>query len=273
MDFWTAIWQSIVLGTVQGLTEFLPVSSSGHLSLLHKLFGEDFGGNSLFFDIMLHVGTLLAVVIVLRKEIFALFRKPYQTLLMLLVATVPAGVVGLLFSDRINAAFSGENGVLWLAVCFAFTAILLLACEEVSSRRKTTRPLGWGSAMTMGVIQAIALFPGISRSGSTISAGVFSGADRKEVARFSFLLSIPVILGSALVNGIDVVKTPEAVTQIGAAGFTGIAVGMVCAAVSGFFAIKFMLRIVERANYKWFSLYLLALSLVSLSLCAAGVIS
>ena len=272
MEYLTAIWQSIILGTVQGLTEFLPVSSSGHLALLHRILGADFGGNTLFFDIMLHVGTLIAVVAVLWRDILELFKKPFKTLLILIVATIPAGVVGLLFNGWIEDVTNGPYGVVILSCCFAVTAVLLLVTEHVAKKRQETQPFGWKHGICMGLVQAVALFPGISRSGSTVAAGVLSGAERKSVAHFSFLMSIPVILGSALVSGIDVVKQPEIVTSIGGSGLVGIAVGVVFAAVSGFFAVKFMLRVIEKANYKWFSLYLALLAVTCLSLYAAGVI-
>lgn len=272
MEYWTAIWQSIILGTVQGLTEFLPVSSSGHLSFLHKVIGADFGGNELFVDVMLHMGTLIAVVVVMRKQILALFKKPFKTLIMLVVATVPAALVGYLCNDAIDAVFNGEGGMLYLGLCFAVTAVMLMVCEIISKRRKMLYPFGWRSAVPMGLMQAIALFPGISRSGSTITAGVLSGGKREDVANFSFLLSIPVILGGALLSGIDVVRDADAVAAVGASGFVGLAFGVVCAAVSGFFAIKFMLRIIAKANYKWFSLYLALLCVVCLTLFCTGVV-
>lgn len=261
MEFWNVIWKSVVLGTVQGLTEFLPVSSSGHLLFLHKLLGEDFGGNALFFDIMLHFGTLIPVVIVFRRDILALFQKPFKTLLMLLVATIPAGVVGLLFNDKIDAVMNGENGLLYLALCFSVTAALLLVCELVAKKRKQTRTLGWRNSVPMGLMQAVALFPGISRSGSTIVAGVVSGARAEDVTKFSFLMSIPVILGSALVSLKDVIGDPASVTALGASGAIGVVVGVICAAVSGFFAVKVMLKVIRKANYKWFGAYLIFMSL------------
>lgn len=272
MEYWTAIWQSMILGTVQGLTEFLPVSSSGHLELLHRLMGADFGGNTLFVDIILHLGTLLAVVVVLRKEIAELFRKPFSRLFMLVAATVPAGLTGLLFRDGIDSLMQGSGGVALLALFFAITAVLLITAQTVSERRKHCVPLGWKHALLMGAAQACALFPGISRSGSTIVAGVLSGAEKRDVARFSFLMSIPIILASALLSVIDVVQAPETVTTIGGAGFVGIAVGFVCSAVSGFFAVKWMLRIVQNADYKWFSLYLLLLSAICITLSCAGIL-
>lgn len=272
MEYWTAIWQSIILGTVQGLTEFLPVSSSGHLSLMHRLLGADFGGNQLFVDIMLHLGTLIAVAIVMRKQILALFKKPFKTLIMLIVATIPAALTGFLFSDAIDGVFNGEGGLLFVGICFVVTALLLLAAEIVSKRRKTLYPFGWRNAIPMGIMQAVALFPGISRSGSTIVAGVVSGGKREEVANFSFLMSIPVILGSALLSGIDLIREPGTASAIGTSGFIGLIFGVVFAAVSGYFAIRVMLKLIAKANYKWFSLYLALLAVVCISLFASRTI-
>lgn len=261
MEYWTAIWQSILLGTVQGLTEFLPVSSSGHLELLHRLLGADFGGNTLFVDIVLHLGTLISVVIVLRKEIIMLFRKPFRWLYMIVAATVPAGIVGLLFHKEIESLMSGVYGISFLAVFFAITAILLVLTEYAIQRQKCRSAFGWKHSLSMGVAQAFALFPGISRSGATIAAGIISGAEKREVVRFSFLMSVPIILASVFLSTIDIIRAPAALTQLGGAGCVGLAVGFVSSAVSGLFAIKAMLRIVQRSNYKWFSLYLILLSL------------
>ena len=273
MGLWEAIWKSSILGAVQGLTEFLPVSSSGHLTLLQHLLQFDLeGGSMTFINIMMHLGTLIAVIVVFWKDILALFKKPFKTLLMLIAATIPAGVVGLLFNDEIDALFSGENAVLYLSVCFALTALLLLICEMAAKRRKVQKPLGWGSAAAMGLMQAVALFPGISRSGSTIVAGTLVGTRREDVAKFSFLMSIPVILGSFAAEAFGIVREPSSVAGIGTNGVIGMAVGVVLAAVFGFFAIKLMLRVIRKANYVWFSVYLTALSVVCFSLCAAGVL-
>lgn len=271
MGLWESIWKSGVLGIVQGLTEFMPVSSSGHLTLL-QILGLNFGeGMTMFINILMHLGTLVAVVIVFWRDILALFKKPFKTLLMLIVATIPAGVVGMLFSDKIEAFFSGETALLNLAVCFAVTALLLLVCELVAKRQKKPHALGWGTSVSMGVMQAVALFPGISRSGSTIVAGTLAGAKREEVARFSFIMSIPVILGSFLVETYDIIKEPSVVADIGANGFVGIAFGVVLSAVFGFLAIKLMLKAIRKANYMWFSVYLLCLSLTCFWLNALGI--
>ena len=139
MTIWEAIWKSIVLGTVQGLTEFLPVSSSGHLVFLQKLLGYNLeGGGMTFVNVMLHLGTLLAVLVVFRKDIVVLFRRPLKPLLMLVVATIPAGIVGLLFDDKIEAIFAGEKGLYYLSICFAATALMLLLCEVIATLPRMT---------------------------------------------------------------------------------------------------------------------------------------
>ena len=273
MGLWEAIWKSSILGVVQGLTEFLPVSSSGHLTLLQRVLGFDMGdGTMTLINIMMHLGTLIAVIVVFWRDILDLFKKPFKTLLMLIVATIPAGVIGLIFSDQIDMLFSGEDGILYLSVCFALTALLLVVCEMIAKRQKVQKPLGWGSSVAMGVMQAVALFPGISRSGATIVAGTIAGTKREEVAKFSFLMSIPVILGSFAVEVLGIIREPESVAGFGTNGIVGMIVGILLAMVFGFLAIKLMLKVIRKANYVWFSVYLVALSVVCFSLCAAGVI-
>ncbi len=271
MDIWNTIWQSILLGTVQGLTEFLPVSSSGHLTFLQKVLGYDLGG-TVFVNVMLHLGTLIAVVAVFWRDIVNLFHRPIKPLLMLIAATVPAGVVGLLFNDKIDEIFSGAQSLLYLAICFAATATELLVCELVARRRKKTAPLGWRHTVPMGLMQAVALFPGISRSGSTIVAGTVTGARTEDVAKFSFLMSIPVILGSVAVETYGVIKEP---VFTGSAGeiVLGVTLGVIFAALTGFFAIKVMLKVIGKANYKWFAFYLVLLSMTCFWLDALGVVA
>lgn len=266
-------WQALVLGLTQGLTEFLPVSSSGHLTLLQRVFGVDVGGAELFFNIILHIGTLISVCIIFWRDILALFKKPYKTLLYLVVATVPAGAVGLLLDDVIEDSVMGGKYVgAVLAVFFAVTASVLFATEVFAKRRESLRlPLCWRTTLPMGLAQAVAVLPGISRSGSTICAGTFAGGDRDEVAKFSFLMSVPVILGSflvSLVKGIADRETGLAYSfQVAGPQFGWcIAIGLIASAISGLFAIKVMLTAIKKANYKWFSLYLVLLSIACIVL-------
>lgn len=269
-------WQALVLGLTQGLTEFLPVSSSGHLTFLQRVLGVDIGGAELFFNIILHLGTLVAVCIIFWRDILALFKKPFKTLLYLVVATIPAAIVGLLLDDVIEDTLMGGAYVgVVLAVFFTVTAVVLFATEVFAKRRKNVLPLCWRTTLPMGVAQAVAILPGISRSGSTIAAGTFAGGDAEEVSKFSFLMSVPVILGSflvSLVKGIIDKETGFAYSFEVAGPQFGwcIAIGLIVSAISGLFAIKVMLAAIKKANYKWFSLYLVLLAIACVVLQCLG---
>ena len=251
------IWQAIVLGAVQGLAEFLPVSSSGHLILMQRWLGVTEGG--LFFDVMLHIGTLIPVFIVFFKQIIGLFRKPFNKLLWLVLASIPAALTGFLLSDYIEGAFYGgdELAACLLAGTFLLTAAELLASEIVQKKRNLELPLSLKSAAVMGVFQGVAIVPGLSRSGTVISGGCFMGVNREENADFAFLMSIPVILGAALVSGYKAVKGGITIEVL------PIIAGMVTAAITGYIAIKVMLKVIKKADYKWFSLYLVIMAAAS----------
>lgn len=262
------IWEAIFLGLVQGLAEFLPISSSGHLVFFQTVLNIEEA--DLFFDVMLHVGTLFAVFFVFWRDILELFRKPFRTLLYLIVATIPAAIVGFLFSDEIEEIFYGGE---WLGVFFLLTAVMMFACELVAKRRKKTYPLCWRTTVPMGLMQAVAVLPGISRSGSTIAAGVFAGAETRTVSKFSFLMSVPVILGSAVLELKDLIFDggfQSSVAEYPSAGMfiACVLIGVAVAAVSGLFAIKVMLKVINTGNYKWFSLYLVLLSVACFILSA-----
>ena len=244
------ILESIVLGIVQGLTEFLPVSSSGHLVLLQNIFG--ISEPQLFFDTMLHLGTLVAVVAVMWTDIFDLFRKPFSKLGYLIIASIPAVVFVLLFKDFFEGTFSG----IYLGYGFLFTAFILTLSETLAKRSRKKRPLSAGSAVVMGVMQGIAIFPGISRAGSTIAGGLLSGLDRKKAASFSFLMSIPVILGSVILQGYDILKDSSISID-----WAPTIIGTVCAAISGYFAVKFMLALIQRKRLYGFAIYVVVLGI------------
>lgn len=252
------IWQAIILGAVQGFAEFLPVSSSGHLILIQRWLGVSEGG--LFFDVMLHIGTLIPVFIVFFKDIIGLFKKPFNKMLMLIIATIPAMLTGLLLGDVVEGAFYGGDllAACLLALTFVLTATELFVSEIVSKKRQSELPLGYKNALAMGVAQSIAIVPGLSRSGTVISAGCYTGLDRKENANFTFLMSIPVILGAALLSGIKVIKDGATIEVL------PLVFGMATAMVTGYIAIKVMLKIIKKANYKWFSLYLLIMATASI---------
>ncbi|MGI6004578.1 MAG: undecaprenyl-diphosphate phosphatase [Christensenellales bacterium] len=253
------ILEAVILGLVQGLSEFLPISSSGHLVLVQKLLGMSDTQELFFFNIMLHVGTLAAVASVFYKDIWSYIRRPFSRVpMMLVLSAVPALIVALLFNDFIEASFGGQ----FLGACFLLTAVILFVSEALAGRTASRRPLEdmkWYDSVFIGTAQALAIFPGVSRSGSTISAGLVQGFDRRETGKFSMLMSMIAILGSTV---LEVPKVIEAGTMgVGAAPLMA---GMLAAGVSGYIAVRWMLRILTRGSLKPFALYMLILGLVTL---------
>lgn len=246
--------EAVILGLVQGLTEFIPISSSGHLVFIKNIFG--FEGGSLFFDVVLHMGTLLAVLIYFRKDLYDIvtnIKRDQRLFWMIILGTVPAVVVGVLFSDIIS--FLGETALFPAIFLMCMGAVFLFAEKKFSNvDRKDLRNLSdmtMKDAIIIGLIQACALLPGISRSGVTISTGMIRGVARKDSARFSFLLSIPVILGAGLYTAIDAFK------ESGSIPFTGpMFAGFLVSFISGLFAIKFLMKYLEKYGLKSFAVYM-----------------
>ena len=251
-----SILQAIVLGIVQGLCEFLPVSSSGHLVLLQRIFGIEEG--ALFFTTMLHVGTLVAVFAAFWPTIWKMIKKPISKYPgYIILATLPTVVVALLAKDFIESSFGGQ----YLGYGFLLTALILWLTGRLPRGKKGLSEMRPGHAVAMGCMQGVAILPGISRSGSTIAGGLFCGLDRDFAAQFSFLMSIPAILGSVVLEGKDLL-TGAAAIQV---EWLPVLVGMAFAAVSGYIAIKFMLRLLHKGKLGGFSIYLLVLG--ALVLC------
>lgn len=244
------VWQSIVLGILQGLAEFLPISSSGHLVLFQNIFGIE--GGEVIFDTLLHAGTLIAVCIVLRKDIAGILRHPIQKVtLMLIIATIPAVLAALFLEDFITEAFTGS----YLGWGFLATALVLALLSLVKNKNEDDASLNTVNtkqAGIMGVCQAVAILPGISRSGATISGGLFSGVTREKAARFSFLMSIPAILGSLVFNIKDIIEMDAATSGF---SFGTAAIGMAAAAIAGVVALKWMFSIIKKGKLWAFSIY------------------
>lgn len=241
------------LGLIQGLTEFLPVSSSGHLVLFSKIFGVE---ESLLLSILLHVATLLSICVVFRKDIWRMIRHPLSDeTLRLVTATIPTCLIVLVLMPVVKLSFMGS----FLPICFAISAGLLLLAE-VLSKNKKQKDLNFVGALWMGIAQGFAVFPGISRSGTTISAGLMCGKNKEQVAKFSFLMSIPIILLSLLM------EVWEMATQGLKLSFPPLAVvlAFVTAFGVGIFAIKTMVRITAKSSLKWFAVYLVGISICSL---------
>ena len=254
------ILEALVLGIVQGITEFLPVSSSGHLVLLQKIFGIK--EPVLLFDTLVHAATLISVCAVLWQDIWDILKKIIQPLtLYLIIATIPAVVAALLFKKQIEGIFSSTS---FLGFFFLVTAGLLLFSELW--RRRAVNPgsideknMRWYDALIVGIFQAVAIMPGISRSGATLSAGFIRGLNRNFAVRFAFLLSIPAILGALILQ----------LKDLGGGGAAGIGaapliVGFISAAVTGFFSIRLMLKIMRERSLLGFSIYTGALGLLVL---------
>ena len=264
-----SILQAFILGLVQGLTEFLPVSSSGHLVLVPWWLNWDSPG--LAFDALLHWGTLLAVVIYFWRDwwemLMALVRKEQgkptegkdHLLLAILVGTIPAALLGFLLEDFFESLFGQPATV---AVFMIITGFLLIFAEWWTKSHKQGRPmekLGYLDAIFVGIGQALAIAPGISRSGSTISAGLVRGLDRPTAARFSFLLGTPIIFGAGLLKMKDLVEMGT-----GSMGMTPLVVGFLTAFISGFLAIRYLLRYLQNHTLNIFAYYVWAVAILSL---------
>lgn len=244
----------IILGFIQGLTEFLPVSSSGHLVLLSSWFGID---DSLFVSILLHIATLLAVLVCLRKEIWFLLKHPFSDLAVkLYLATIPTCVIVLVLMPFITDAFGGGS----LAICFFVSAIILLCADLLSKKKKENDSISVKQALIMGTAQGFACFPGISRSGTTISAGLISGAGNKQTAKFSFLMSVPIILMSLALEVYKIFALGQAIEVNG----VGLALAFIVAFLVGIASIKLMLKVTQKANFRWFAIYLVMIAVLTL---------
>ena len=265
--------ESIVLGLVQGLAEFLPISSSGHLALLQQWFGieED---KVLLFAVLLHVGTLISVLIVYWKDVWELIvelgltikdiftgkglrlnERPVRKLgVMIIVATIPTGLIGVLFNDFFNGLY---NSVIPIGVGLIITGFLLVIAERMGDSNRGIKQMNYRNALFVGVVQGIAICPGISRSGSTLFGSLICNLDRKFAVKFVFLISIPSILGSAVMEAPAAIEAGMSMSELGP-----ILAGMAVAAVSGLIAIKTMIKIVSNKKLSYFSYYVWILGLI-----------
>ena len=256
--------QALILGLVQGLTEYLPVSSSGHLQIGHHLLGTQ-SFDSLTFDIVVHVATVFATLTILWKEVFWIFKGLFRWdgrlndeqkyAVNILVSMIPIGIVGLCFKDYVDAIFEGS--LIVVGVCLLVTGCLLAMTHFYKPQeRETISPL---HAFIIGVAQAVAVLPGLSRSGSTIATGLLLGNKRESLAQFSFLMVIPPILGEALLDFKHIVApSAEYLTEHGAEAAiptSALIVGFIAAFVSGCLACKWMISLVKQCKLIYFAIY------------------
>lgn len=246
-------FEALILGIIQGLTEFLPVSSSGHLEIGKALFGIE-GEENMYFTIVVHGATVLSTIVVLWSEIMKLLKGGFQfkmndetqTIIKILVSMIPVGIVGVLFKDEVKQLFSGGN--------IAFVGAMLLVTSALLSfahfYKPKTKKISYLSAFVIGISQAFAVLPGISRSGATISTGLILGVKKEEIAKFSFLMVLLPILGENVLDLFSGELTGE-----GGMHALPLIIGFAAAFVSGYLACKWMLNIVRKGKLVWFAVY------------------
>ncbi|MGB8957215.1 MAG: undecaprenyl-diphosphate phosphatase [Tumebacillaceae bacterium] len=244
-----SLLEAIFLGVVQGVTEFLPISSSGHLVLFQRILGLEEG--ALTFDILLHFGTLLAVFAVYWRDILAILRNPFGKMGRLILAgTIPTVAIGLLFKDYFDTLFASGATI---GAEFLITGAVIWWADAARNGGKGEREMSYGDALLVGTLQGAAILPAISRSGLTICGALFRGLDREFAAKYSFLMSVPVILGANLMEIKDMLEgsAPGAVGGIGLAEI----LGTLAAAVAGYVAIKYMIRLIVSKGMRMFAWY------------------
>ena len=261
-------FEALILGLIQGLTEFLPVSSSGHLEIGHAILGTASEEN-LIFTVVLHVATVLSTLLVLWNEVAQLIKGTFTTMkwntekdsvAKILVSCIPVFIVGVFFKDEVEAFFG--NGLLLVGICLLITSTLLFLSEYLTKLRMRKQADGeeighevtYKDAFIIGIAQAVAVLPGLSRSGSTISTGLRCGVKKSAMAQFSFLMVLIPVLGEALLDTLDLLKG-ELVVEL---GWVPMVVGFLAAFVSGAAACKWMIGIVRRQKLTYFAIYCLA---------------
>ena len=258
-----SIWFAILLGLVQGLTEFLPVSSSGHLVLAQTLFGEGIETNYMLFNVLLHFGTLLSVVVAFWKDVrelvveffgwvrdgFKINDRPYRRFIVMLLLTIVPMFAILPVKSTIEGAFSSP---LLVGLMLLVTAAILYLSEKAPKKHKTEKDATWLDALIVGVGQCFAVLPGLSRSGTTMCTGLFRGFSREFSVRFAFIMSLPVILGANLLELIDVVRDPASMGEVSAACYI---IGILAAMLSGLAAIRMVRFVSKRGNFRPFVVY------------------
>jgi undecaprenyl-diphosphatase len=269
--------QAFILGIVQGTTEFLPISSSGHLVLIPWLLGWKFDQQTAFvFDILVQWGTLLAVIIYFWRDLITLAKAASKGLAkgqpwsdpdarlawLLLAASIPAAIAGSLFKDMVANAFDSPTAV---CIFLLGTAVLLFLSEYLSRKQRFWKGIRFWDAICMGLFQALALFPGISRSGTTISGGLFRGLRRPDAAHFSFLMAVPVMIGAGGIALIDLAAAPNSLAQV-----PSLAIGFLAAAAVGYFAIGWLLDFLGKHSLIPFACYCTVVGLGGLILNAFG---
>ena len=260
-------FEALILGIIQGLTEYLPVSSSGHLAIGQALFGLNSGEDNLAFTVLLHIATVLSTIVILWREIVWLFQDLFKWkwnegtkyIVNIIISMIPVGIVGLFFKDKVEEVFG--SGLLIVGICLLITATLLAFSYWAKPRqRENISPL---HAFVIGIAQALAVLPGLSRSGSTIATGLLLGNKKEKLAQFSFLMVIPPILGEALLDIKDMAEVGVTASLGGISPLAAI-IGFFAAFIVGCVACKWMIGIVRRGKLIWFALYCAVVGLTAI---------
>ncbi|MBO5549858.1 MAG: undecaprenyl-diphosphate phosphatase [Prevotella sp.] len=249
-------FEALILGFIQGLTEYLPVSSSGHLAIGQALFGMEDGEENLMFTVAVHVATVLSTLVIFWFEIAKIFRGLFKFeynaetkyVLSIIVSMIPVGIVGVFFKDYVEAIFG--SGLLVVGCCLLITSALLTFSYYAKPRQK--EHISFKDAFIIGLAQAVAVLPGVSRSGSTIATGLLLGNKKEKLAQFSFLMVIPPILGEAL---LDILKSAKGENVMGSIEVLPLTIGFLAAFLSGCLACKWMVNIVKRGKLIYFGIY------------------
>jgi len=251
---------AIVLGVIQGLTEFLPVSSSGHLEIAKTILGEEtVGGKSMLMTVVLHFATALSTIVIFRKDLLSILKgllqiknnDSFQFSLKIFLSMIPAALIGGFFNDEIEALFGGD--LILVGGMLVLTGLLLFVADKAKPSQKK---VGIKAAVLIGISQAIAILPGLSRSGATISTSVMLGIDKKKSARFSFLMVVPLIFGKILQ---DIFSEEIVATE---ADFLPLLIGFLAAFFTGLFACEWMIKLVKNSQLKYFSYYCFAIGII-----------
>ncbi len=272
------ILQAVLLGFIQGLTEFLPISSSGHLALMQKLFHIDTGGGVLF-DVLLHFGTLVSICVVFRKDVallareffgmcadlFRRLRDPYvivinssyrKFVLMIIISTIPTGILGIVAKDFVEYA---TGSMLIIGICLIITAVTLFLADMAGEGRKGAKSATYLNAFEIGMAQGVATLPGISRSGATLATCLVCGFKREFAVKYSFIMSIPAVLGAVVLELKDIEKS-----DLSAGMLINSLVGMIVAGVVGYVALKVMIAVVKNKKYIIFSVYCFVVGIIAI---------
>lgn len=255
--------EALILGIIQGLTEFLPVSSSGHLEIGNVLLGVK-SADHLLFAVVVHAATALSTIVVFRSDIQTLIKdlitfkwnESWAFSIKIIISMVPVGVIGILYEDQIEILFA--SNMLLVGCALLFTSLLLFFTYF---KKNTTGEVTYFGALVIGLAQAIAILPGVSRSGSTIATALLLGVDKVKATRFSFLMVLIPILGASLLKTKDYIEAPEAAGDI--SGFV-LLIGFVAAFLSGFMACRWMIKLVRRGKLTYFAIYCLIVGLIAI---------